>query len=164
METSHIIKIIWLGFVETVAAKHMPSVRNLAKWKHMFTFNTMNYHTINNFGKITLINLDWKHVRPWEKFGCSYPAKPKVWHYTPFEQYTACFISNGWADTKHTVTRQRGNRGVSSRTWQQGTGTSTLLFIPDVPNTGSYRFYFSWARAKEKVIRHTPHKHISNLR
>lgn len=29
----------------------MPSDGNLAKQKHMFTFNTTNYHTINNFGK-----------------------------------------------------------------------------------------------------------------
>lgn len=55
METLHIIKITWLSCLKTEAPTHSLSDGKLAKWKRMFTFNTMNYHTINNSRRLHLL-------------------------------------------------------------------------------------------------------------
>lgn len=149
-ETLHVIRITWLGFLKTEAAKHMPSDGNLAKRKLMFTFNTMNYHMMNNSGR--------SHLSVWigntpdieKTLGASTLPNPKSGIILILNNIL-CISFAMDEPTPNTPSPGGGvTEGSPSRTRQQGTGTSPSLFVPDVPNTGSYWVLILLGQSKGK--------------
>lgn len=101
MEALRVIKMT--EFSSTAIAKHTPPNGNLAKCDLIFSVNRENYHTINNFRRSHLLIWTGNTTHTLQTYGC-YPAKPKVWHYTPYERSTTYSIytdpqwtcSHGW--------------------------------------------------------------------
>lgn len=128
----------------------MPSDGNLAKRKLMFTFNTTNYHTINNFRRLHLSirigntsdveNTLGTATLPNPKPGIIFLLKDILRVSFATDELTPNIPSPGRGATE----------GSPSRTQQWGTGTRPLLFIPDVPNSGRYRVLFLSGQTKGK--------------
>lgn len=116
----------------------------------MFIFNTRNYHTINNFGRLHL-SIWIENTSDTEKtLGAATPPNLKSGIIFLLNN-TLCisFAVGEW--TPNTPSLGGGAmEGSPSRTWQWGTRTSPVLLIPDIPNTGSYRVLFLLGQSKGK--------------